>query len=225
MADALLDHFVHKARAEGLTWSQIGEVLDVSKQAAQQRSTRLFKSLSSQVADKIAGLKPSMPVFHRFTARARTSVAMAHEVANDLGHGFLGTEHLLVGLFRAGGVASEALTSAFGVTEETVMLRIEEKVGRGTGAETPKQRQGRVTFTPKAKKTLERSLQEALKLGHDYIGTEHILLAIMSSAPDAVARVILEEAGVEPDRLRATVQTLLREKQAANRGEPGAEQG
>ena len=111
-------------------------------------------------------------MFTRFTDRARRVVVLAEDEARGLGHGFVGTEHLLLGLLAEGeGVAALALES-LGISLEEARGRVEEIVGRGQGAPA-----GHIPFTPRAKKVLELSLREALQLGHSYIGTEHLLLA------------------------------------------------
>src|SRR5947207_9407082 len=113
-------------------------------------------------------------MFERFTERARRVVVLAQEEARALNHNYIGTEHILLGLVYDGeGVAAEALES-LGISLEAVRLQVEEIIGRGASAST-----GHIPFTPRAKKVLELSLREALQLGHDYIGTEHILLGLI----------------------------------------------
>lgn len=215
MADPLLDHFVERGREAGLTWAQIGEALNVSKQAAQQRSTRVVKHAG--IVETVRTMMGSKPMFARFTDKARKVVVLAQEVARGLDHDYIGTEHLLSALFRVDGVGGEAM-SALGLTQEKVLFGIEEKVGRGTGEVS-----GKVRFTPKMKKTMEMSLREALKMGHNYIGTEHLALALLG-LPDSVARQILDEAGITHDALQAQITRLLEARRPPNQGEPGARQ-
>src|ERR1035438_636575 len=113
-------------------------------------------------------------MFERFTDRARRVVVLAQEEARMLNHNYIGTEHLLLGLIHEGeGVAAKVLES-MGISLEAVRQQVEEIVGRGKDAPS-----GHIPFTPRAKKVLELSLREAQILGHNYIGTEHILLGLI----------------------------------------------
>jgi ATP-dependent Clp protease ATP-binding subunit ClpC len=142
-------------------------------------------------------------VFERFTDRARRSVVFAQEEARMLNHNYIGTEHILLGLLREDeGVAAKALTSLH-ISLEAVRRDVGEIVGRGP--EFPK---GHIPFTPRAKKVLELSLREALQLGHNYIGTEHILLGLIREGEDVAAQV-LQKLGADLNRVRQTVVELL----------------
>ena len=143
-------------------------------------------------------------MFERFTERARQVVVLAQDEARALGHRYIGTEHLLLGLLREEeGLAARALAS-LNVTIEEVRAKVERIVGRGEGdAET-----GQIPFTPRAKKTLELALRESQALGHDYIGTEHILLGL-ARQDDGVAGQILSALGVDVDTIRRHVIRLL----------------
>src|SRR4026207_1097873 len=113
-------------------------------------------------------------MFERFTDRARRVVVLAQEEARMLNHNYIGTEHILLGLIHEGeGVAAKALES-LNISLEAVRQQVEEIIGQGQAAPT-----GPITITPRAKKVLELSLREALQLGHNYIGTEHILLGLI----------------------------------------------
>ena len=113
-------------------------------------------------------------LFERFTDRARRVVVLAQEEARLLNHNYIGTEHILLGLIHEGeGIASQALES-LGISLEAVRDQVEEIIGQGS--QSPN---GHIPFTPRAKKVLELSLREALQLGHNYIGTEHILLGLI----------------------------------------------
>ena len=113
-------------------------------------------------------------MFERFTDRARRVVVLAQEEARLLNHNYIGTEHILLGLIHEGeGVAAKALES-LGISLEAVRSQVEEIIGQGGSSPS-----GHIPFTPRAKKVLELSLREALQLGHNYIGTEHILLALL----------------------------------------------
>jgi Clp amino terminal domain, pathogenicity island component len=195
VGDDLLDHFVGQARAEGCSWTQIGEALGVTRQAAQQRHGGLL--------DRLVG-KLKEGRFKRFTQRARTAVIEAQEAARARNHSYIGTEHLLLGLFAADdqNVAVQAL-ARLGLDRATVERLVDERVTPGT---TPLK--GHIPFTPRAKKTLELALREALSLGHNYIGTEHIVLALRQ-VEDGVAGQVLADQGVTVDALRAEIIKLL----------------
>jgi Clp amino terminal domain, pathogenicity island component/UvrB/uvrC motif len=151
-------------------------------------------------------------MFERFTDRARRVVVLAQEEARTLNHDYIGTEHLLLGLIHEGhGVAAKALES-LGISDEAVRQQIDETVGRGKKPA----RSGHIPFTPRAKKSLELSLREALQLGHNYIGTEHILLGLIREG-DGPAAQVLTAMGADLDTVRERVVELLR-------GYPGQDQ-
>ena len=146
---------------------------------------------------------PGLEVFERFTDRARRSVVFAQEEARLLNHNYIGTEHILLGLLREDdGVAAKALTS-LGVSLTAVRGDVGEIVGRGS--EVPG---GHIPFTPRAKKVLELSLREALQFGHNYIGTEHILLGLIREG-EGIAAQVLQKLGADLNRVRQTVVQLL----------------
>jgi hypothetical protein len=142
-------------------------------------------------------------MFERFTDRARRVVVLAQEEARLLNHNYIGTEHLLLGLVHEGeGVAAQALTQ-LGVSLEAVRAEVEEVIGQGQSAPT-----GHIPFTPRAKKVLELSLREALELGHNYIGTEHILLGLLREGQGVGAQVLVK-LGAGRDQVRQVVVQLL----------------
>jgi ATP-dependent Clp protease ATP-binding subunit ClpA len=142
-------------------------------------------------------------MFERFTDRARRVVVLAQEEAQLLNHDYIGTEHLLLGLVHDGeGVAAKALES-LGISLEAVRAQVEETIGQGQRAAT-----GHVPFTPRAKKVLELSLREALQFGHNYIGTEHILLGLVREG-EGVAAQVLVKLGGDLSRVRQQVIQLL----------------
>src|SRR6201984_1739824 len=142
-------------------------------------------------------------LFERFTDRARRVLVLAQEEARLLNHNFIGTEHILLGLIHEGeGVAAKALES-LGVSLEAVREKVEGLLGRGQ--QDPA---GHIPFTPRAKKVLELSLREALQLGHNYIGTEHILLGLIREG-DGVAAQVLVKLGADLNRVRQQVIQLL----------------
>jgi ATP-dependent Clp protease ATP-binding subunit ClpC len=136
-------------------------------------------------------------VFERFDGDGRQAVVHAQEEARSLGHDYVGTEHLLLGLLRQpGGVAAETLAS-LAVTLEASRVEVETIVGRGdrTG-------EGQVPFSPRAKRVLELALREALSLGHNYIGAEHILLGLVRHDEGVAMRILLEHTTPEVVRDR-----------------------
>jgi len=152
-------------------------------------------------------------MFQRFTDRARRVVVLAQEEARTLGHDFIGTEHLLLGLVDEGhGVAAKALES-LGIGLEAVRQRVEDAVPPGT----VEPRTGHIPFTPRAKSVLELSLRESQLLGHRYVGTEHILLGLIRQG-DGVAAQVLTALGADLDGVREQVVRLLAEYQARKPG-------
>jgi hypothetical protein len=142
-------------------------------------------------------------MFERFTDRARRVVVLAQEEARLLDHDYIGTEHILLGLVQEGeGVAARALES-LGIALEAVRAEVERAIGRGDHAPS-----GHIPFTARAKKVLELSLREALQLGHDYIGTEHVLLGILREG-EGVAAETLMKLGADLSRVRQEVVRLL----------------
>ncbi len=155
-------------------------------------------------------------MFERFTDRARRVVVLAQEEARMLNHNYIGTEHILLGLIHEGeGVAAKGL-EALGISLEAVRSQVEEIIGQGQQAPS-----GHIPFTPRAKKVLELSLREALQLGHNYIGTEHILLGLIREG-EGVAAQVLVKLGADLNRVRQQVIQLLSGYQGK---EPAAQGG
>src|SRR5258707_527681 len=164
---------------------------------------------------------PGRPVrsdemFERFTDRARRVVVLAQEEARMLNHNYIGTEHVLLGLIHEGeGAAAKALES-LGISREAVRQQVEEIIGQGQQAPS-----GHIPFTPRAKKVLELSLREALQLGHNYIGTEHILLGLIREG-EGVAAQVLVKLGADLNRVRQQVIQLLHGYQGKEPAASGA---
>lgn len=166
--DALLGHFVDQCRRSGSSWSEISGALGVSKQAAHKRFS--FDTAS----------------FERFTDRARGVLAQSVEEARQLGHGFVGTEHILLALFEfPEGLAARILAEA-GITRVTVEREVLAQVKRGTGSE-----EGRLPFTPRAKAALQNAAGEALQLSQNYVGTEHLLLGLFDDGNAVATKILL----------------------------------
>ena len=142
-------------------------------------------------------------MFERFTDRARRVMVLAQEEARMLSHNYIGTEHILLGLLgEAEGVAARALES-LGISLAAVRRQVEEIIGQGQQAPS-----GHIPFTPRAKKVLELAQREARALGHDYVGTEHILLGLIREG-DGVAAQVLVKLGADLNRVRQQVVQLL----------------
>ena len=153
-------------------------------------------------------------MFERFTDRARRVVVLAQEEARLLNHSYIGTEHILLGLIHEGeGVAAKALES-LSISLDAVRAQVEEIIGQGGSSPS-----GHIPFTPRAKKVLELSLREALQLGHNYIGTEHILLGLLREG-EGVATQVLVKLGADLGKVRQQVIQLLSGYQGpGNKGE------
>jgi Clp amino terminal domain, pathogenicity island component len=180
-SDALLGHFVDQCRRSGRSWSEISGALGVSKQAAHKRF-----SLDA-------------PNFERFTDPARNVLAQCEEEAHRLGHGFVGTEHLLLALFASPDATAAKLLGETGLTRSMVQRQITTFIKPGVVSE-----EGNRPFTPRAKAAVRHAVHEALQLGHDYVGTEHLLLGLFSDG-ESVAAKVLVELGVSLDGTRTRI--------------------
>ncbi|WP_405216250.1 ATP-dependent Clp protease ATP-binding subunit [Agrococcus sp. Ld7] len=157
-------------------------------------------------------------MFERFTDRARRVVVLAQEEAKLLNHNYIGTEHILLGLIHEGdGVAAKALEQ-LGISLDAVRAQVQDMIGTGS-----QQTSGHIPFTPRAKKVLELSLREALQLGHNYIGTEHVLLGLIREG-EGVAAQVLVKLGADLNRVRQTVNQLLAGYQGKESTTVGGEQ-
>jgi hypothetical protein len=201
LGDELLDHFVKEARDQGCSWNQIGEALGVTRQAAQQRHG------GGLLGRVVEGLRAGR--FQRFTPRARAAVIGAQTAARDRGHDQVGTEHVLVALYEAGGRnLGVAALDHLGVDRDALMAAV-DRAHPPTGTT----RRGHLRFGPDAKAALEGALSSAVELGHDYIGCEHLVLGLAGVEGGLGARVLAEQ-GVTPATLRPAVVAIVREATA-----------
>jgi hypothetical protein len=209
LADHLIGHFVDQARRAGASWTEIGQSMGVSKQAAQKRFVPR-ESDGLGLADR--GL------FDRFTPRARQAVVNAHEAAREARHEFVGTEHIVLGLLtEPEGLAARAI-EAQGVPLDSVQAAVVTLLGPGKDEAVT----GHIPYTRRAKKLLELTIREALKLGHNYIGTEHILLGLLSD-DEGLGGEVLIGLGVTKDKTLEWLIPVLT-KTAADKGrQPPAE--
>jgi len=190
-ADLLLGHFVDAARHAGRSWAEIGAALGVTKQGAQQR-----------FVDRDAATPPADEhLLVRYTARARASVARAREEAIEMGHNYVGTEHLLIGVLVDPAAISVRVLAEIGIPVDRLRPAVIE-------AAVPRPPNDAVAsdlpFTPRARRVLDLARGESLRLGHNYIGTEHLLLALVAEQ-DGIGGRVLREHGVDVDRARAEV--------------------
>jgi hypothetical protein len=222
MSDQLTDHFVQQARASGHSWAEIGRKLGMTKQGAQQRHLVPSAGTDEALITQMLALdRPSQdePLrketvrktrkkvrealqFQRFTTAARQIVVRAQLEAHELRHPYIAVEHLLLAMLASPDDAAGRALAALGVTAETHRPLILEHLGPGTASGS-----GHLPFTKEAKKALELSLREAIRLGHDYIGSEHVLLGLVRGKNAAVE--LLEKMGVSSDQVVAEVERML----------------
>jgi hypothetical protein len=208
LRDELVDHYVQVARREGLSWVDIGHELGVTRQAAHQRfGGGRMKALDMgrrRRRRRGAGCEPATEAdLSMLTDRAQRALSAAQDEALQLGHNYLGTEHLLLGLTtEKQGVAAKTLR-ALDISAEDVRGRIREIVGAGRGAPS-----GPIPLTPRSKKVLELARTEAKKLKHNYVGTEHLVLALAAEGEGLAARILVD-SGVTMTRLRQVTLGLL----------------
>jgi ClpA/ClpB-like protein len=186
-SDAALGYFVDRARASGKSWVEISKVLGVTKQAVHKRFSSPWPK----------------PTFERFTQKARTIMTEAPTFARSLNHAYIGTEHLLLAqLAEPDSIAGKILLGA-GVTE----AKLREAIPAG-GPDKAPEPDAELPYTPRASEALGLALSEALKLGHNYIGTEHILLALYRN-PEGLAAKALNRFGLDVETANAKVVEAL----------------
>ncbi len=188
VGDALLGHFVDQCRRNGHSWSEISGALGVSKQAAHKRFTF-----------------DTAPKFERFTERARRVLGQSEEEAHRLGHGFVGTEHILLALVESNDGLGVRVLEEAGISKSMVEERILVLIKRGSASG-----EGTLPFTPRAKAVLRSAVEESLRLGHNYVGTEHLLLGLLTDE-DSVAAKVLLDLNASYDVIRDRTLALLAE--------------
>jgi ATP-dependent Clp protease ATP-binding subunit ClpC len=155
-----------------------------------------------------------MKLFGRFTEKAERSINFSQEAAAQLGHSYVGTEHLLLGLVKEGTSVAARVLQGQGVTEEKILKEIDELIGRGNNT-----RKQPLDFTPRTKRVLELSLVEARRFGHNYIGTEHLLLGIMREGESVAVRILMD-LGVDTHKLFNEIIRMISEETPSAGGEP-----
>lgn len=180
LGDQLVGHYVGKAKQSGASWSEIGEAIGVSKQAAQQRH--------------------GPAAFERFTDLARHSIVLAQEAARSHKNDFIGTEHILLGLMGEPRGLAYRVLMAKTESEPRIREAIEESMEPGGKTAL----RGHIAFKPEGKQAIENSIRAAAELGHDWVGTEHVLLGVFGVA-DSRAAQVLHNLGFDLAETRKTV--------------------
>ncbi|WP_433856256.1 Clp protease N-terminal domain-containing protein [Streptomyces kronopolitis] len=190
LGDQLIDHYVSKAKKSGASWTEIGDAIGVSKQAAQQRH--------------------APGPFERYTHLNRHSIVLAQEAARTHKHDFIGTEHLLLGLLgEAHGLAYQVL-----LAKTASEQRIRDAIEDALPPAGEKALRGHIAFRPESKEAIEQARRASDDLGHDWVGTEHTLLGLLRTEESPAAR-ILRGLGFTPDELRETIRTETAQRHAA----------
>jgi Clp amino terminal domain, pathogenicity island component len=200
-ADALLGYFVESARQAGCSWAEIGTALGVTKQGAQQRFVDRGESARRDETRPDQTRADEGQLLTGYTARARASLARAREEAREMGHNYVGTEHVLLGVLADPGALSVRVLAELRVPADELRRAVIE-------AAVPRSPYGAVAadlpLTPRARRVLDLTRGESLRLGHNYVGTEHLLLAV-AAEQDGIGGRVLREHGVDVDRARAEV--------------------
>ncbi|MFD4597877.1 Clp protease N-terminal domain-containing protein [Streptomyces sp. NPDC058464] len=190
LGDQLIDHYVSKAKQVGASWTQIGDAIGVSKQAAQQRH--------------------APAAFERFTNLNRHSIVLAQEAARTLKHDSIGTEHLLLGLLgEPQGLAYEVL-----VAKTESEQRIRDAIQEALPPAGEKSLRGHIPFHEESKEAISQARRASTVLGHDWVGTEHTLLGLIRVTESPAAQ-ILRDLGFTPEELHETVKTEITKRLAA----------
>jgi hypothetical protein len=208
-------HAIRRLHAKGGSLREIADELGVSHQRVHQivgEEVEVVLSGDPRAAEILR--KPGRIAwtrgrpFERFTKEARRVVTLAQREAKELGHNYIGTEHLLLGMLRLEDSLGARALADFGVGPNEVREDVQRIIGEGAADEHQHRRRGpRIPFTPRSKKVLELSLKAARKLKDDFIGSEHVLLALVQEG-EGVAAQILRERGVEEKALRRCIVAL-----------------
>ena len=210
LADHLIGHFVDQARKTGASWTEIGQSMGVTKQAAQKRFVP--RAADADWQSLLADAFHAHP-FSRFTERARRTIKAAQEEARALGHDHIFPEHLALGLLHEPEALAARAISALGVTPEAARRALVTALG---SLVMPEPVSGKIPFTPRAKKVLELALREALLFGHNYIGTEHLLLGLLDDE-ESLGGSTLTDLGVTRERAREWLVPVLEQLAEAKR--------
>jgi hypothetical protein len=193
-SDAALGFFVDRARGAGKSWVEISAVLGVSKQAAHKR---------------FADSWTARPAFERYTQRARSVVQAAADIARARNHDFVGTEHLLLGMYKEPGAIASKVLVHHGITEESVLQAVDVLSPAAEPPAEPKSLDGEnPPFTRRSAHVLQGAVGEALTLGHNYVGTEHLLLAFYRDQSGIATKILLEQ-GLEESAAWTDIRAAL----------------
>jgi hypothetical protein len=195
-SDAALGFFVDRARGAGKSWVEISAVLGVSKQAAHKR---------------FADSWTARPAFERYTQRARSVVQAAEDIARARNHNFVGTEHLLLGMYKEPGAIAAKVLVNHGITEESVLQAVDAKSPAAEPAPSTEAKDLDVEdppWTRRAAHVLQGAVGEALTLGHNYVGTEHLLLAFYRDQAGIATKILLEQ-GLDESAAWADIRAAL----------------
>ena len=210
LSDHLIGNFVDQARKTGASWTEIGQSMGVTKQAAQKRFVP--KATDTDWQSLLADAFHAHP-FSRLTERARRAVSAAQEEARDLRHDHIFPEHLALGLLHEPEALAARAISALGVTPEAARQALVAALG---SLVVPEPVSGKIPFTPRAKKVLELALREALLFGHNYIGTEHLLLGLLDDE-ESLGDSTLADLGLTRERAREWLVPVLEQLAEAKR--------
>jgi hypothetical protein len=205
ISDHLIGHFVDQARKSGASWTEIGASMGVTKQAAQKR----FVPKETAFAALLDDILPGQAFTSRFTDRARRALEAARQEARDHGHNYVGTEHVALGLLHEG-LALQAI-EALGVPAATAREALIAALGPSVEANPAD-----LHLTAKSRKALALTLREALLLGHNYIGTEHMLLGVLDEG-EGLGATTLVSLGITADATRDWLTQALQELVEAKR--------
>jgi len=208
LADHLIGHFVDQARKTGASWTEIGQSMGVTKQAAQKRFVP--KATDTDWQSLLADAFHAHP-FSRFTDRARQTVNAAQDEARELRHDHIFPEHLALGLLHDPDSLATRAISALGVTLEAAREALVAALPPATEGEPASEH---IPFAPRAKKVLELALREALLFGHNYIGTEHLLLSLLDEE-ESLGAGPLTGLGITKERAREWLVPVLGQLAAA----------
>ncbi len=199
LGDHLVGHFIDEARTAGASWAAIGEHLGLSRQAVQKRY--------APQPDRDEEPPRSPKFFDRMIPEGKFVIVHAQEEARRRQASYIGTEHILLGIVAEPEATGAKALSKCGATPEVITAAINGRIGLPTG----EPRTDKLPFTPAGKSVLEHSLRESLRLGHDYIGTEHLALACFTVSQGMVSE-LLGNLGVSYDKLREAVTSLTAAK-------------
>ncbi|MBU8816401.1 ATP-dependent Clp protease ATP-binding subunit [Mycolicibacterium goodii] len=206
IADHLIGHFVDQARRSGASWTEIGKCMGVTKQAAQKRFVPKVPDFDPTALNPEAG-------FGRFTPRARNVIVVAHNLAHDAENAEITPDHLVLGLFADPDALAAKLLAGQGIDAEAVRAAVTLPPSAGASPAL-------IPFNTAAKKALELTFRQALRLGHNYIGTEHILLALLEAEDENAP---LHRLGADAERFEADLRTALEPFTANPPSEPPQE--